>query len=239
MANNYFQFKQFTVYQDNCAMKVCTDACLFGSLSPALTGNTLRILDIGTGTGLLSLMCAQQYHNATIEAVEIDDQAAQQASSNFTQSPWAQRLKVHHASIQQFAERGNTPYDYIISNPPFFDNDLKSADTKRNVALHSNALSLDELLLSVDALLKQDGILGLLLPCHRMEFFEKIAAAKSLYPFERILVRQTPASNYFRAISFFKRENSTPVEREIIIQDENRQYTQAFTQLLKEYYLYL
>lgn len=239
MANNYFQFKQFTVYQDNCAMKVCTDACLFGSLSPALSGNAPRILDIGTGTGLLSLMCAQQYPNAAIEAVEIDAQAAQQASSNFAQSPWAQRLKIHHASIQQFAAGGSPPYDYIISNPPFFENDLKSADTKRNVALHSNALSLDELLLSVDALLKQDGILGLLLPCHRMEYFEKIAADKSLYPFERILVRQTPSSKYFRAISFLKREKATSKEREIVIQDENRQYTPAFTQLLKEYYLYL
>lgn len=220
-------------------MKVCTDACLFGSLSPVLTGKVPRILDIGTGTGLLSLMCAQQYPTAAIEAVEIEEQAAQQASSNFAQSPWAMRLKVHPSSIQQFAERGNIPYDYIISNPPFFEHDLKSADARRNVALHSNALSLDELLLSVDALLKQDGILGLLLPCHRMEYFEKIAADKSLYPFEKILVRQTPASNYFRAIRFFKRKKCTPAEREITIQDENRQYTPAFTQLLKEYYLYL
>ncbi len=221
-------------------MKVCTDACLFGSLSPAvLSANTPAILDIGTGTGLLSLMCAQQYPTANIDAVEIDEQAAQQASSNFAQSPWAQRLKVHHASIQQFAQPGNKRYDYIISNPPFFDNDLKSADSKRNVALHSKALSLDELLLSIDALLKQDGILGLLLPCHRMEYFEKIAAGKSLYPFEKILVRQTPSSNYFRAISFFKREKTTLKEKEITIQDEHRQYTAAFTQLLKEYYLYL
>jgi tRNA1Val (adenine37-N6)-methyltransferase len=235
--NNYFQFKQFTVYQNKCAMKVCTDACLFGSISPALTTRDLRVLDIGTGTGLLSLMYAQRHTDAMIDAVEIDPSAAEQATENFAASAWRDRLKVYNISIQEFKPAHS--YDVIISNPPFFDNDLKSNDTKRNLALHSAALNLEELIASNDRLLKHDGCFGVLLPYHRTEYFQQLAAAKGFHLAQKILVKQSPQHSYFRSILFFSRKEIIAVEREIVIQETSRKYTPDFTALLKDYYLYL
>jgi tRNA1Val (adenine37-N6)-methyltransferase len=218
-------------------MKVCTDACLFGSLSPALPEKELRILDIGTGTGLLALMYAQQYPNATIDAVEIDEAAARQAAENFAASPWADRLKVYNTPIQQL--NPSTGYDIIISNPPFFDNDLKSTNAKRNLALHSEALSLEELLASIDRLLNADGCFGLLLPFHRTAYFEELALVKHFYLSRKILVKQTHAHGYFRSILFFGRTKAEMVEKEITIKDADGQYSSDFKTLLKDYYLHL
>ena len=139
MANQYFQFKQFTVQQDACAMKVTTDACLFGAwVANRINGLDLKgkhFLDIGTGTGLLSLMVAQQT-DASIDAVEIETAAANQAQENFEQSPWNNKLFLHNSSIQTFIPQHK--YDFIFTNPPFFFNDLKSKNHARNIALHDS-----------------------------------------------------------------------------------------------------
>ena len=157
MANDYFQFKQFLIKQDKCAMKVCTDACLLGAFAANRLPLTVhRLLDIGTGTGLLSLMLAQRNLNAVIDAVEIDEAAAEQAKENFNNSPWKERLNVHNEPIQKFAKSINKKYDVIICNPPFFENDLKSNDNQRNLALHSAALSLEELISIVGFLLEKN-----------------------------------------------------------------------------------
>ncbi len=167
MANNYFKFKQFTIQQGGCAMKVTTDACLFGAWVASNIQENLyyikRILDIGTGTGLLSVMLAQQ-SPAYIDSVEIDTDAAQQAQTNFKGVLWQGGLKVYETAIQHFIGK---PYDFIITNPPFFDNDLKSDDVKRNLALHSSALSLEELLANITRLLLPTGQFAILLPFHR------------------------------------------------------------------------
>ena len=218
-------------------MKVCTDACLFGSLIPAIPGKALRILDIGTGTGLLALMCAQQYPAASIDAVEIDIAAAKQASENFAASPWSDRLKVWHTPIQDF--KPGLGYDLIISNPPFFENDLKSDDTKRNLALHSQALNLSALLDAINGLLSDDGVFGVLLPFHRTAYFEKLALEKHFYLSQRILVKQTPAHNYFRSVLFYTRSILETIDKEIIIQDADKKYTAGFRESLKDFYLHL
>jgi len=242
MPNNYFQFKQFTVQQEHCAMKVCTDACLFG----AWVANKVKskkskvesVLDIGTGTGLLSLMIAQQT-DGIIDAVEIDETAATQAGQNFAASSWNEKLHIHNSSIQEFHQTTNQLFDLIISNPPFFENDLRSDDTKRNLALHSTALSLEDLLSNISRLLKTDGRFAILLPYHRSEYFELLAISNKYFLLEKVVVKQTPKHDYFRSMMLFGRSNTIATQKEIIIRQEDGQYTPEFINLLKDYYLYL
>jgi len=245
MANNYFQFKQFTVQQEHCAMKVTTDACLFGAWVGEIVNRELgvvsqkverRILDIGTGTGLLALMLAQKAPNAQVDAVEIDAEAAKQATNNFNVSQWIERLRVFNEDINKYEPVAN--YDFIITNPPFFDNDLKSDSNKRNLAMHSQALSFEELLLSIKRLLRDDGKFAILLPAHRSSHFEEIALAADFHLLEKVSVKQTPNHPSFRSMLLFGNEEQTIVEKEIIIKEGNA-YTQAFTALLRDYYLYL
>ena len=229
-------------------MKVCTDACLFGAWIAASSQLIVHnLLDIGTGSGLLSLMYAQKNPSAIIDAVEIDDAAAKQAKENFEASPWKERLRVYHTSIQQYTntrinsltDQPTNRYDIIISNPPFFGNDLKSDDHKRNLALHSSALSFDELAEAVSLLLKDDGLCAVLVPYHRVEAFIKIAAAGNLFLQERIDVKQSVKHNYFRTILCFGKQHSVLLSDEIIITNSEGQYTKKFVDLLKDYYLKL
>lgn len=242
MANNFFQFKQFTVQQEHCAMKVTTDACLFGAWCASIvhrpSSMVYRLLDIGTGTGLLSLMIAQKNNDIKIDAVEIDEQAAMQAASNFRASSWKDKLTPHHNSIQQFSS-SNQLYDFIISNPPFFNNDLKSDNTKRNLALHSEALSLEELLLSIKNNLTEDGKFAVLLPYHRAAYFEELATKENFYVEEKISVKQTPHHPHFRIMILFSKQSTTSKQKEIIIKDEFNDYATEFKELLQDYYLYL
>lgn len=241
MANSYFRFKQFTVNQDRCAMKVCTDACLFGSIA-AFTGAELpatNILDIGAGTGLLTLMYAQINSSAVINAVEIDKDAAGQAAENFAASPWGNRLAVHHQSIQQFTSSIQHPFDLVISNPPFFENDLHSDDTKRNLALHSSELGLDELMRCINTLLGNNAFFGVLLPYHRAAYFKHIAAGKGFSLWKDVSVRQTPKHQYFRSILFFSRKPVKTIIETITIKEADNNYSNRFAALLSDYYLYL
>lgn len=247
MPNHYFQFKQFTVQQEHCAMKVTTDACLFGAWAASLIKNEKLIisncLDIGTGTGLLSLMLAQKL-SAQIHAVEIDEVAGNQARENFISSPWKERLHIHQTSIQQFSnppinQLTNKPinlFDFIITNPPFFDNDLKSDDQKRNLALHSSSLSLEELLEAIKLNLSANGKFAILLPYHRTVYF--IELAKGFYLEQKTLVKQTEKHPYFRSMLLFGSQPISTNESEIIIK-KNNQYSETFTDLLKDYYLHL
>ena len=230
-------------------MKVCTDACLFGAWiaekekSKNLKGK--NVLDIGTGTGLLSLMFAQKNPLVIIDAVEIDETAAQQAKENFDASPWKDRLNIYNTSIQQFSDTTiqpfhySTKYDLIISNPPFFENDLKANDAKRNVALHAAELGLEELLNEVSRRLKDDGSIAVLLPFHRTEQFVRSARQKDFHLKEKVFLKQTPKHLYFRSLLLFSKEKADANECEIIIQDNDGEYTKKFVELLKDYYLYL
>ncbi|MDI9364857.1 MAG: methyltransferase [Flavobacterium sp.] len=235
MANDYFKFKQFTISQQHCAMKVTTDGCLFGAWLANELQNTspnLRLLDIGSGTGLLSLMVAQKT-TATIDAVEIDIHATEQAIENISASPWHNKLQVFNSAIQDYQ---STVYNYIFTNPPFFDKDLKSADAKRNLALHSAALSLEELLANITRLLAPSGYFAILLPYHRVAFFEDLATANGYHLHKKTLVQPTPKHAYFRGMLQFGFAKKEAIVDSIIIKEYNN-YTAQFKELLKDYYL--
>jgi tRNA1Val (adenine37-N6)-methyltransferase len=247
MSNNYFQFKQFTIQQDKCAMKVCTDACLFGAmvacmpaLNPQHAGNitqTLHCLDIGTGTGILSLMFAQKNSTARIDAVEINADAAEQAKQNFTVSPWADRLQVFNEDILTFSP--GKQYEYIFANPPFFEDDLQSSNDAANNAKHDTALNLLQLLTFIDSHLSADGYFAVLLPYHRVNYFIKEATNISFHLNRQMLIKQTAKHTFFRGILFFSRKEKQPHCSELIIKDPEQNYTPEFTTALKDYYLYL
>lgn len=237
MPNPYFQFKQFTVQQDRCAMKVCTDACLFGAIVAHTKSSAGNCLDIGAGTGLLSLMFAQQNPQALIDAVEIDPEAAAQAEENFKASPWKENLHIIRADIRSFAP--DRKYDLVFSNPPFFEDDLRSADARKNKAKHDTGLSLAELLKQANALLSDNGVFAVLVPYHRVDYFVEEAGRYGLQLSKKIRVKQTEAHGYFRGILFFDRVTTTPETAVISIKDDTNEYTSEFTDLLRAYYLYL
>ena len=235
MPNSYFQFKQFTVQQDKCAMKVCTDACLFGAMLPLEVQH--KVLDIGTGTGLLSLMYAQKNSAAIIDAVEIDGNAAIQAKENFEASPWADRLNIFNADVLNF--KPGKEYDLIISNPPFFEDDLRSPDGSKNNAKHDTSLGLVKLLEIVEIHLAKEGLFAVLLPYHRVNYFIERANSSGLYLTQQILARQTTKHDHFRGILFFKRTKAPQQNAEITIKDSEGNYTTEFIAKLKDYYLHL
>ena len=241
MANHYFQFKQFTVQQEHCAMKVCTDACLFGAWVAAyLKSNTTiaeteSILDIGTGTGLLSLMLSQQI-SAKIDAIEIDAAAAMQAAENFNAASFKPTIQSMHANVKDWTAAKK--YAFIISNPPFFENDLMSGDAKKNLALHSTELTLENLLESIVNNLANNGSFALLIPYHRKDYLVALALKNGFHLLRDLSVKQTPKHAFFRSCLFFGRTIKTPLVEEIIIQN-NGVYTAHFSALLQPYYLAL
>lgn len=238
MPNQYFRFKQFTVYQDKSAMKVTTDACLFGAwLATVLKESTGRFLDIGTGTALLSLMVAQK-NPSHIDAVELDEPAFEQALENVRRSPWADRIAVFHTAAQLFEPE--LKYDVIFSNPPFYEKDLRSPDQQRNVALHSKHLGLDDLLSTVKRLLKPGGYFAVLLPPKRNAELEKMAADFNLQIVLKAGVRPTANHQVFRYM-YLMREGMANGDHEIdevIIREDSGNYTDRFSSLLEDYYLF-
>lgn len=236
MPNPYFQFKQFTVFQDQCAMKVCTDSCILGAYAPV--ANRQRILDIGTGTGLLALMAAQR-SDAQIDAVEIASDAYHQALANIQQSPWKDRIRVYFQSIQQFSQDKtyHQLYDFIITNPPFYTKHLPSPSVQRNIALHAQSLNYDELLDAIKALLSPKGEWMVLLPSHESALFEKKARNQGFEMTQKLIIKNKEEGSDFRVISLYS-ELSQGVQEEILsIRKQSGEYSEDFKNLLKEYYL--
>ncbi len=240
MSNSYFQFKQFTVHQDRCAMKVTTDSCLFGAwvageLAKEKTDQT-SLLDIGTGTGLLSLMIAQKT-GVAINTIEIDTAAYGQAKENITVSPWKERIQLFNDDIRQF--NFSKKYDFIVSNPPFYENELQSPGKERNIAHHSADLSLTDLFEIIKNNLSSNGSFFLLLPYKRNEEINDLLKKYNLYASKKIVVRQTTKHDYFRILLKGNLLNPETKTEEIAIRNTNQEYTREFIQLLKDYYLYL
>lgn len=241
MPNNYFRFKQFTIHQQRSAMKVTTDSCLFGAwLASELSKHSFpvsaRLLDIGAGTGLLSLMVSQK-NKVQIDAVEIDEEAAYQAAENIQSSPWSECIEVHHQNILHFPLQKN--YDIIISNPPFYENELASEHAQKNLAHHSAALSLAQVADSIAKGLKNEGVFFLLLPYKRLQESEQVLQEKGLFIQQRIIVCQSTRHSPFRIMLKGSKAADACNETELSICNDQQQYTEAFTALLKDYYLYL
>ena len=240
LPNHYFQFQKFKVEQGKSSMKVCTDSCLFGAwIADKMERKCIdakNILDIGSGTGLLSLMIAQKFSGA-IDAIEINENSYLQTKENFIESPWDARLRAIHGDIK----RWDSPvkYDFIICNPPFFENDLISPDLNKNEAKHRTSLSFEALLQSIKNNLAVDGNFALLLPYHRVQYFKTLAEEKGFYLSEELLVKQTPDHSYFRGILLFGTKPASTTSNELIIKDKDGNYTQSFQFLLKDYYLNL
>lgn len=244
MANAYFRFKQFTVHQDQCAMKVTTDGCLFGAwcaevLRDMLTTKPLalpgRALDIGTGTGLLSLMVAQK-NTLLIDAVEIDRGAAAQAAANAAASPFSSQVRVEETDVLQL--KGGS-YEVIFSNPPFYENELTSGNAAKDTAHHSRQLTWDQLFAAIGSLLAVNGVFFLLLPFKRAGEVERYLQKEGLYINKLVRVHPSTRHAPFRIMVQGSREASPHTVEELFIRDEHNQYTPPFTALLKDYYLYL
>lgn len=238
MANTYFQFKQFRVEQDRCAMKVCTDSCVFGAYINV--SGAKRILDIGAGTGLLSLQVAQR-SEARIDAVEINPEAQAQATENFSASPWANRLILHSLSLQQFAAQPQPVYDVIFSNPPFFLASLKSEIAAKNTAKHTGDLFFEDILHFTQQHLSPEGRLYLLLPPAEALYFEKAAVKLGLYLSETVAVYTYVGGKCIRHIqTFTKAPDEALVTKQLFIRKEDKTtYTPEFVELLQPYYLHL
>ncbi len=224
-------------------MKVTTDGCLFGAWAAKLVhGDKMTvdsILDIGTGTGLLSLMLVQQ-SNASIDAIEIDKEAAEQAKENILNSPWADRINIIYGDVKEFS--GKQLYDVIVSNPPFYENELKSDNNKKNKAHHDEGLLLDDLLLIIQRNLRPLGVFYLLLPYKRNHEIETCIANNKLAISHKTLVKQSTEHNYFRILisgKHFENNKENFDTTEIAIRNEKQEYTPEFIALLKDYYLYL
>jgi tRNA1Val (adenine37-N6)-methyltransferase len=237
MSHSFFKFKQFTIHQDQCAMKVCTDACILGAWFSAKIPEYCTVLDIGSGTGLLMMMLAQRTRSE-IYGIEIDLASYKQLKENISQNKWKERLKVFPGDARTYSFP--TKYDFIIVNPPFFENDLASEMESEQVAKHSKMLTLDELVTVFDNNLEPDGNFGILLPFHRWEYFDRLAAFKQFHLTEKLFIKQSPRHPFFRAILHYSRGHESFVpEHHLTIQKEDGSYTEDFTELMKDYYLYL
>lgn len=237
LANNYFQFKKFRINQEGSAMKVCTDSCIFGAWIKE--PGAQKILDIGTGTGLLSLMIAQT-HSASIDAVEINETSFMQAKENFQNSPWKNQISVFHEDINHFIPHHGVLYDLIVCNPPFFKNHFKSSNPKRNEVLHDELLSLENLIHRIKKLIKSSGIFYIMLPFWQAIHFKKLAEKENFYPVKQLNVKEKEEKEIIRTfIAYSSNKKNAVGESELIIKNAENTYTNEFAMLLKEFYLHL
>lgn len=232
-SNPYFKFKQFTVWHDRSALRVCTEACLLGAY--ASVDGVKKGLDIGTGTGLLALMLVQRNVEMQMDAIEIDMSSAEQAQENILQSPFADRIRVYQKAIQEW--QGESKYDFIISNPPFFENHLRSDNQIRNLALHSESLSLGELADAVVRLLDKSGQFVVLLPPLETQKLVDLLHTKKLHLVAQLQVFQREEKPLFRLVTTFKWKKEPLKIEKLVIHEADGKYSEGFRSLLKDYYM--
>ena len=234
MSNDYFRFKKFTIYQDKSAFKVGTDGVLLGACADIV--GVRSILDIGTGTGLISIMLAQRC-DAEITAIEPDRESFDQSCGNVNRCDWHNRIKVIHTELQNFnSDQGK--FDLIITNPPYFSDSLKSPDPRKSDARHSDSLTSGELLEGVLKFLKDDGRLQLIMPYVEGNVFIAEAHKYGLYCNSILKIKPLPTSEIRRLILIFGRLQKKPVERFLTIEHGRRhEYTEEYINLTKDFYL--
>ncbi|WP_298892929.1 methyltransferase [uncultured Psychroserpens sp.] len=234
--NKPFQFKQFIVNQDQCAMKIGTDGVLLGAWT-SLEGYPFSILDIGAGTGILALILAQRSQAEVIEALEIDDKAYEQCVNNFEQSPWNDRLFCYHASLQEFAEEIEDDYDLIICNPPFYAENYKTENTQRDLARFQDAMPFEHLLESVSTLLNKNGLFSLIIPFYEEQRFIDLATTFDLFPKRITHVKGSPSADIKRSLIELSFTETHPKFSELVIETARHQYTDEYINLTKDFYL--
>ena len=231
-----FTFKQFTVNQDRCAMKIGTDGVLLGAWTP-LINNPFSALDIGAGTGILSLMLAQRSNASQIDAIEIDEDAYEQCVENFEASPWGDKLFCFHVGLDEFVDEPEDEYDLIISNPPFYTDDYKTDNTSRDLARFEDALPFEELIEAAALLLSDNGIFSVIIPYKEEERFVTLCKELDLFPLKITRVKGTPTSEIKRCLLAFCRMEQTPLIDELVIEISRHNYTPEYIELTKEFYL--
>lgn len=232
-----FQFKQFAVNQDRCAMKIGTDGVLLGAWVP-IDNRPNSILDIGTGTGIIALMLAQRSEAGQIDALEIDENAYEQAVDNFESSPWSDRLFCFHAGLDEFVEEPEDEYDLIVSNPPFYTEDYFSNNEQRDLARFVDAMPFEDLIEAADLLLSENGIFSVIIPFKEEASFIALAEKYELYPIKITRVKGTPTTEIKRSLLAFRRyELSVLTADELVIEINRHEYTDDYISLTKEFYL--
>ncbi|MBG6062840.1 tRNA1Val (adenine37-N6)-methyltransferase [Flavobacterium sp. CG_9.1] len=232
-----FQFKQFTIEQDRCAMKVGTDGVLLGAWTP-ITNNPFGILDIGTGTGIIALMLAQRTNAEQIDALEIDGEAYEQSVDNFENSPWSDRLFCFHAGLDEFVEEPEDEYDLIISNPPFYSEDYKTENEQRDLARFQDAMPFEDLIEAADLLLSENGIFSVIIPFKEEDRFLAIAKEYELYPMKITRVKGIPTTEIKRSLLAFSRKKEVDFSiDELVIETARHIYTPEYIGLTKDFYL--
>ena len=239
MPNEYFQFKQFRILQEHSGLKVTTDACAFGAwvanIIQMMDQEPKRILDIGSGTGILSLMLAQITEKSLITAVEINEEGCDEANNNFKNSPWSDRLNCHQSPIQNFGS--NHPFDLIICNPPFFSDSQKGKLAAKNLALHDQQLPMDELIESIHQLLAKNGTCYMLYPEREMNAFTSQAAKSGLHTHQYVYLKNELNQPIFRVMRRFGFEREEVTATELIIRERSGKYTANFWELMQDFYL--
>lgn len=231
-----FKFKQFTVHQDRCAMKIGTDGVLLGAWTE-VNQHHESILDIGAGTGVIALMLAQQSNAEVIDAIEIDAEAYEQCVDNFEQSPWGDRLYCYHAGLDEFTDEIEDEYDVIVCNPPFYTENVTSGNLQRDQARQNDFLPFNELLAGVSVLLSAHGIFTTIIPYKETDAFIQLAATLGLYPKRCLHVKGNVHAETKRTLlAFVKQEQNCKVD-ELIIETERHSYTEDYINLTKDFYL--
>ena len=232
-----FKFKQFSVNQDQTAMKIGTDGVLLGAWTP-IENNPKSVLDIGTGTGIIALMLAQRSDAEQIDALEIDESAYEQAVENFENSPWGDRLFCFHAGLDEFIDDPEDEYDLIVSNPPFYSEEYRSENEQRDLARFHGAMPFEELVEAAVLLLSENGIFSVIIPFNEEDRFIELCAEAELFPIKVTRVKGTPNSKIIRSLLAFKRyELSVLTADELVIEISRHEYTPEYISLTKDFYL--
>lgn len=235
-----FYFKQFSVEDSLSPMKVGTDGVLLGAWTPIINDRNISILDIGTGCGLISLMLAQRIENSCIKAIDIDNGAIENAKRNFAQSAWNDRLTAIEISIQRFCETSTEKFDIIVSNPPFFEDSLKSYKAKRNLARHNDSLPFNTLIQCVDTLMSDDGIFACILPYNEGCKFIELAKEQRLYCCKRTPVANKPSQPIKRIMFCLSRKEVDAMPSPtLFIRNEDNSYSIEYLDLTRDFYTFI
>jgi len=231
-----FKFKEFTVKQDQCAMKIGTDGVLLGAWT-SIEKHPFSILDIGSGTGILGLMLAQRSNAQNIEAIEIDAEAYEQCAENFENSPWADRLFCYHASLLEFVEEVDDEFDLIICNPPFYSEDYKTDNQARDLARFNDAMPFEHLIYAMANLLTESGTFSVVIPYKEEKMLIDLASKIGLFPNRILRVKGNPDSEIKRSLLEFSFSNGAKNTSELVIETSRHQYTEDYINLTKDFYL--